>query len=188
MADNTQYVKFTEFTLLKQKYDIIKVRNKELNRLIKSMSESIDIIKTTYDSIVSINNSIPKLEDIKTILSKPQLNNNSNNRKEEFETKTDSEIIDHKFFPSTKCNNTSSNNQCNISNVLAITIFKKIEESEIFINEMTRQYNILVLKYKYLQEEKDYINENNKCYNEQINSLKEKIYNNGSLCDTTCSC
>lgn len=147
---DTQYVKYTEYFALKQKYDTVRLRNKELNRLIKSMSDSIDIIKTTYESIVNINNSIPKIDEIKQILLRPQTStNNSTNRKEELETKTDSEMNDNKSFPSPEPNNHANAHHNSINNNLANIIVKKIEESESFINEMTRQYNTLVLKYKY---------------------------------------
>ena len=178
MTENAQYVKYSEYNALKQKYDTMRARNQELNRLIKSMTESIEIIKTTYDSIVNINNSLPKLEDIKAILSRPQTNNNSTNRKEEFETKTDSDMSDQKIFPLSKRNNTSVNtniNSNNISSLIMGTVIKKLEESEIFIGEMTRQYNILVLKYNYLQEDKENSESNNKMYIDQIQSLTERI-------------
>ena len=92
MTETPQYVRLDVYSALKQKYDNIRARNKELNRLLKSMSESIEVIKSTYDSIVSINNSIPKIEEIKQIFTRPQ-HNNSTNRKEEFETKTDTENV-----------------------------------------------------------------------------------------------
>jgi chromosome segregation ATPase len=170
-----QYVKYTEYFALKQKYDNLRLRNKELNNLIKSMSESIEIIKTTYESIVYISNSIPKVEEIKQILSRTITNtNNSTNRKEELETKTDSEMNDNKSSPSPEGNNPPNPHHNNISNNNT-NVAKKIEETEAFINDMTRQYNTLVQKYKYLVEEKE--NSENECkgLNEKIRNFNERI-------------
>jgi len=141
------------------------------------MTESVEIIKTTYESIVNISNSIPKVEEIKQILSRTQTNtNNSTNRKEEFETKTDSEMNDNKSSPSPEGNNPPNPHHNNINNNYANTnVAKKIEETEAFINDMTRQYNTLVQKYKYLVEEKE--NSENECkgLNEKIRNFNERI-------------
>lgn len=172
-----QYVKYSEYFALKQKYDNLRLRNKELNNLIKSMTDSIDIIKTTYESIVNISNSIPKVEELKQILSRTQNNtNNSSSRKEELETKTDSEMNDNKTFHSPEGNNPPNPHNNNVSNSFVNTnVSKKIEENEAFINDMTRQYNTLVQKYKYLVEEKE--NSENECkgLNEKIRNYNERI-------------
>ena len=178
MVDSTQYVKFSDYQTLKDKYVLARKKNKELDQLMKSMIVSIEIIKTTYDSIINISNSIPKIDEIKTLISKPHTNNNSTKLKEEFETKTESEMIENKFSPTPEANNRAinlQNNNLNFNNIITVNIVKKIEDSEVRINEMTRQYDNLVLKYKYLQEDKDLTDSNCKKYIDESNDLNDRI-------------
>jgi len=129
------------------------------------MSESLEIVKQTYETIVGISNTIPKIEDIKAMFNRST--NTSTNRKEEF---NESEMIDHKASPSPEMINP-------LAASLEILNKKKVEEGQNIINDMSKQYSELITKFKVLEEEKENTAKSNKILQEEITFYTKEMTN-----------
>ena len=165
-SEKQKFVLYSEYMQLKQKFEKQKIKNREMSQLIESMNKSIIQITNSHSSINAIYNTLVKVDEIKQYLN-PSSSNQSKEKPTEFSLKADSE------------SNFSHNKQKshNIEKDL-----KKLEELEFFLSDMSKNYNYIVLKYKYMKLDKDkaeeliikYTNENGKL-NETVSNIENEI-------------
>ena len=133
---NPVYVEYSQYSKLKEKYEKILKEKNELKKILKEMSSNLALTKKTHDVI---KNSVQMVqENFKTIVASTINNNNTiGNTINAFSTSATNSF--ETLQPKLK-------NFFNSSN-------KKLEDIENAYNEMTKNFNFLVVKYKLLKEE-----------------------------------
>ena len=179
-SDKNCYLHISDYNKLKTKYDNKIKENKKLKECIDNLMQSYDSMKEQKNSMEEMLNFIKDLLKNKKSLSKP---------KEEFSTTSSS----YSFLVSDNLNNTqniaylktsskSINSNFNVLNSNKILhkdslLTKKIEDLENLYNDLSKDFNNLILKYKCAKEEKNKVDEYNILLLEQIGTVNNE-YNN----------
>ena len=157
IPEKQKYVQYSEYMQLKQKFEEMKRKNREMTILLKSMNKSILQVTESYSTINSIYNTLVKVDEMKQIIN--QSNNNLSSKQTDQSLKVESES-----------SNSISKQRINYEKDL-----KKLEELEFYLSEMTKNYNYIVIKYKYMKMEKEKVDEVNLQYIQENSQLREKI-------------
>jgi len=172
------YIHINKFNKLKSKYENKTTEIKKLRECIDKLMESFDSIK---DNKKAVEEMFSVMKDfIKT-------NKNLFKPKEEFSTSTSSYefiVIDNmhnlkisnKSCNSSNFNNLNSNQMIKINNFSNLHVAKKIEDIENSYQDITKNFESLVMKYKILKEEKNKVDDHNIILLDQIGNLN-KEYN-----------
>lgn len=158
---NPVYVEYSQYIKLKEKYEKILKEKNELKKILKEMSSNLALTKKTHDVI---KNSVQMVqENFKTIVANTTINNNNTigNTINAFSTSATNSF--ETLQPKLK-------NFFNSSN-------KKLEDIENAYNEMTKNFNFLVVKYKLLKEENTNLINFTQEIKQKYEDLKKKYEN-----------
>jgi len=182
IPDKNTYIHINDYNKLRSKYENKSKENKKLRECIDNLIESYDSIKDNKKAVEEMFAAMKELIKNNKNLFKP---------KEEFSTTTSSYeyiVVDNinnlkssnKSCTSSNYNNLNSNQiiKLNISNNISnLNLIKKIDEMESSYNELLRNFENLVMKYKILKEEKNKVDDHNIILLDQIGNLNNE-YNN----------
>ena len=160
-AEKQKFVLYSEYLTLKQKFEKLKIINREMSQILESMNKSIKQITNSHASVNTIYNDLVKVDEIKEFLHPGSSISNLKEKNTEFSLKANSESL------------MSLNKQKGINNEKDI---KKLEELEFFLSEMSKNYNYTVIKYKYMKNDKDKSDE----LNSQLTHENIKLHNTTS--------
>jgi hypothetical protein len=157
IIEKQKFVQYSEYMQLKHKFEEMKRKNREMTNLIKSMNKSILQVSESYSTINSIYNTLVKVDEMKHFF-----NQSSNN--------LSSKQTDQSLKAENESNSSLTKQRTNFDKDL-----KKLEELEFYLSEMTKNYNYIVIKYKYMKMEKEKVDELNIQYIQENGQLREKI-------------
>ena len=172
--EKNTYIRIQDYNKLKTKYDNKVEENKKLRKYVDSLS-------TSYEKVNESKKSVDEMVAAVTDLIKT--NRNLFKLKEDFSTGVstlDHTLIDNINKSSTKSctsfNNLNSNIKQNNEKNNTLLI-KKIEEMENSYNEILKNFENLIMKYKIIKEEKNKVDDHNIILLDQIGNLNNE-YNN----------
>lgn len=180
-SDKNTYINIDDYRKLKSKYEIKIKENKKLRDCIDSIMQSYESIKDNKKSV----------EEMFCVM-KDMIKNHKSifKPKEEFSTSTSSYeyVVDNNnnLKSSTKSCNSSTLNNLNTNQIVKINsnqivntsnLIKKVEEMENSYNEILKNFDNLVMKYKIIKEEKNKVDDHNVILLDQIGNLNNE-YNN----------
>lgn len=174
-SEKISYVRVQDYNNLKFKYDNIVEENKKLRKYIDNLTLPLDKINESKKSIDEMFAAVTDL--IKT-------NRNIFKIKEDFSTgvSTQDQTLNENMKSSSKScassnfNNLNSNIKQNFNQNNTL-LLKKIEDMENSYNEILKNFENLVMKYKIIKEEKNKVDDHNIILLDQIGNLNNE-YNN----------
>jgi hypothetical protein len=162
-SERPRVVNYTDYLKLKQNNETLKRKNeklifqkKELQSILDSMQQSVKQVHESFQSISTIYNTLAKVDELKQYLN--PVNSSNYARQTDFSLKGDTE----------------SNISLNKQRGLLEKDLKKIEELEYCLSEMTKNYNFIVVKYKYLLLEREKNEAEKIGKNQEFDLLKEE--------------
>jgi len=178
--DKDTYIHINDYNKLRTKYESKTKENKKLRECIDNIMDSYESIKDNKKAVEEMFSAMKELIKNNKSLFKP---------KEEFSTSTSSYeyiVVDNNNNLKTSnksCNSSSNYNinsnqniKLNTSNINS-NLNKKIEEMENSYNDILKNFENLVIKYKLLKEEKNKVDDHNIILLDQIGNLNNE-YNN----------
>ena len=182
IPEKNKYIHINDYNKLHSKYEIKNKENKKLR-------ECIDNLMQSYDSIKDNKKAVEEMFSVMKDLIKT--NKNFFKPKEEFSTSTSSYeyiVVDNinNLKSSSKSCNSSNFNYLNSNQIVKINsnhnisnlnLIKKIDDIENSYNEILRNFEDLVMKYKIIKEEKNKVDDHNIILLDQIGNLNNE-YNN----------
>jgi predicted nuclease with TOPRIM domain len=181
--EKNSYIHIQDYNKLKIKYENEKEENKKLKKYIEDLISKYEKISEGKKNIEEMFSAITDL--IKT-------NRNIFKLKEDFSTgvstieNTFNENISKSFTKSINSGNSANLNFSNINLNIKQTssnqnnntfLIKKIEEMEISYNDILKNFENLIIKYKMIKEEKNKVDDHNIILIDQIGNLNNE-YNN----------
>lgn len=173
--EKNSYIRIQDYNKLKVKYDNKVEENKKLRKYVDTLSTSYEKVNDTKKSVDEMFSAVTDL--IKT-------NRNLFKLKEDFSTGVstfDHTLNDNVNKSSTKStssfNNLNSNIKQNFNQNNNTLLIKKIEEMENSYNEILKNFENLIMKYKIIKEEKNKVDDHNIILLDQIGNLNNE-YNN----------
>ena len=172
--EKNAYIRIQDYNKLKSKYEKKVEENIKLKKYVETLSTSYEKVNESKKSVDEMFTAVTDL--IKT-------NRNLFKLKEDFSTGVST--LDHTLNDNvnksstrscTSFNNLNSNIKQNSNQYNNITI-KKIEEMENSYNEILKNFDNLIMKYKIIKEEKNKVDDHNIILLDQIGNLNNE-YNN----------
>jgi len=175
--EKNSYIKIQDYNKLKIKYDNKVEENKKLRKYIEDLTLTYEKINESKKNVEEMFGAITDLIKTNRNLFKP---------KEDFSTGVSTH--DHTI---NEIMNKSSSKSCTSSNFINLNsnikqnfnknnnsfLIKKIEEIENYYNEILKNFENLIMKYKIIKEEKNKVDDHNIILLDQIGNLNNE-YNN----------
>lgn len=175
--EKNSYIRIQDYNKLKVKYENKVEENKKLRKYIDNLTQSCEKISESKKNVDEMFAAITDLIKTNRNLFKP---------KEDFSTGVsthDHTLNDNMNKSSTKSctssnfNYLNSNIKPNLNQNNNSFLLKKVEELEISYNEILKNFDNLVMKYKIIREEKNKVDDHNIILLDQIGNLNNE-YNN----------
>jgi hypothetical protein len=176
--EKNSYIRIQDYNKLKLKYENKVEENKKLKKC-------LDNLTSTYEKIHESKKSVEEMFGAITELIKTNRNIFNFKPKEDFSTgvSTQDQTINENMNKSSSksCNsnyiNLNSNIKQNLNQNNNTFLIKKFEEMENSYNEILKNFENLVMKYKIIKEEKNKVDDHNIILLDQIGNLNNE-YNN----------